>query len=210
MKSLTLLLLFTFSHTIFPVPDSQTLAPVINNEQFDKQWLVDTSHSNIGFTVKHLFTPVRGSFGEYSSEIWFNPDNLAESRVSMEIQVASISTGNERRDNDLRSANFFNAEQWPTITFESSSITHEGGQRYAMTGSLTIKDVTREVTLPFTLLGMSEHYRMEGYDMAGISASTVVSRTDYGVGTGDWVRTNIVADEVTVDIQLELAHKREN
>lgn len=200
------ILAFLFMYLIVIVIGMPVLAQSSETNNVPK-WLVDTSHSNVSFTVNHLYTPVLGTFDSYSSNIFFDPDNLSQSSIEVEIDVSSINTRNERRDNDLRSDNFFEVENHPSIIFKSNSIERVGENDFVAKGTISIKDITKEIELPFKLLGMSDHYRLEGYKMAGITAQISLYRTDFNIGTGDWMRTNIVGNEVNVSIALELATK---
>lgn len=167
-------------------------------------WNIDPAHSNISFEVTHFFTPVSGKFEKYSSEIYFDPGNLPESSIDMEIEVNSINTGNQKRDNHLRSDDFFNAAEYPLITFSSDEIVKTGANTFVAKGSLTIKDVTKKIELPFTLLGMKDHPMREGVQVAGIKIDHRVDRTEYKVGVDDWASTAVIGDKVDISIALEL------
>lgn len=167
-------------------------------------WTIDKAHSAINFEVTHFFTPVNGQFNDYEATVNFDPENLDESMLDVKIMVNSIDTKNDRRDGHLRTDDFFNAEKWPYITFKSSSIESTGDNEFVANGTLTIKDVSREISLPFTLLGVRDNPMQENTLVAGITASTVIDRTDYTVGTGDWASDAVIGDEVTVDLNLEL------
>lgn len=169
------------------------------------KWDVDKAHSKISFEVTHFFTPVTGQFTDYSSNIYFDPNNLGESSVDVEIKVASIDTDNEKRDGHLQSDDFFHAEQYPAITFKSDKIVKKSGQNeFAAVGTLTIKDVTQEIELPFTLLGIRNHPMRENTQLAGIKFTHSINRNDYNVGTGDWVATAVVGGQVDITGTLEL------
>ncbi|NBC05063.1 MAG: polyisoprenoid-binding protein, partial [Bacteroidetes bacterium] len=157
-----------------------------------------------------FFTPVDGSFEEYSSEINFDPSDLENSNIDVTIPVSSINTKNERRDNHLKSEDFFNASEWPNIQFESNEIEQTGDNQFVAHGELTIRDVTREFELPFELLGVMDHPMQEGKKVAGITASAQLNRTDYGVGVGDWAATAVVGDEVNIQLNLELTAPRDD
>lgn len=167
-------------------------------------WTIDKAHSAVNFEVTHFFTPVNGQFHDYEATVNFDPANLEESMIEVKIMVNSIDTENERRDGHLKTADFFNAEKWPHITFKSSSIEKTGDNEFVANGTLTIKDVSKEVELPFTLLGMKDNPMKEGAIVAGINSSMTLDRTDYTVGTGDWASDAVIGDEVTVDLNLEL------
>ena len=168
------------------------------------QWSIDKSHSSINFEVRHFFAEVPGSFEDYTAEVFFSPDNLDESSISVTIPVASINTKNDRRDGHLQSADFFNAEEFPTITFESNRIEATGENQFTAFGTLTIKDVSKNFELPFTLLGVQENPFREGTLVAGIQSEFQLLRNDFGVGTGDWVSDSVVGNEVNITLNLEL------
>jgi polyisoprenoid-binding protein YceI len=129
--------------------------------------------------------------------------------IDVKIMVNSIDTKNERRDGHLRTPDFFNAEKWPHITFKSTDIEKTGDNKFVANGTLTIKDVSKEIALPFTLLGIKDNPMKENTMVAGITASTKIDRTDYTVGTGDWASDAVIGDEVTIDLNLELNTKKE-
>ena len=168
------------------------------------EWEIDRSHSAINFTINHFFTPVDGSFDDYSADIVFDPENLDASRVNVTIPVESVNTRNDRRDNHLLSEDFFNAEQWPEIQFASNTIEQTGDNQFVAKGEMTIRDVTREFELPFELLGVMDHPMQENTRVAGIAANAELMRTDYGVGVGDWAATAVVGDRVNITLNLEL------
>lgn len=171
-------------------------------------WNVDRSHTEITFSVKHFFTPVSGTFNDYDVEFWFDQEDPTNSSVKVTIQVASIDTRNERRDNHLRSADFFDAENHPEMTFQSTSVRMLGENEMVATGDLTIKGITREVELPISLLGVKE-LPPEMQDMMGIThvagfdAETRLDRREFEVGVANWAQTVIVGGEVDVKIHVE-------
>ena len=180
-----------------------TPAPILNATE----WVIDASHSKVGFEIRHFFTPVNGSFDAYEAAVYFSPDDLENSSINVTIDVKSINTANERRDGHLLSEDFFNAEEWGTITFSSNEIKSAGGNEFVAVGELTIRDVTKQIELPFTLLGVMDHPFQAGKKVAGITSDLTINRNDYGVGTGDWAATAVVGDEVKVDLNLELNTK---
>lgn len=170
-------------------------------------WTIDKAHSNVNFEVTHFFTPVDGQFHDYNANINFDPNNLEESSVSVEIMVNSIDTDNQKRDGHLQSDDFFNAEKYPKMTFESSSISKTGENEFVAKGKLKIKDTTKDIELPFTLLGIQNHPMQENTQLAGIKSNFTIDRTEYGVGVGDWAATTVVGDEVDVTLTMELNSK---
>jgi polyisoprenoid-binding protein YceI len=175
-------------------------------------WDIDKSHSAVTFTVRHFFTPVSGTFGDYDIELLFDPENLDESRINVTIAVNSVDTRNERRDQDLQSANFFEAETYPTITFTSSHIEAAGENEFVAHGELTIRDVTTDIALPFTLLGVmdmsaAQTERTGRKARAGFAAETSLDRHDYGVGSGNWAENTVVGANVDVSVTIEASRK---
>ncbi len=191
---LAVLLFVISAFTTVPVDEKLNATP----------WKIDEAHSNLNFEITHFFTPVNGKFHEYTSEIYFSPDNLEESSINVEVMVNSVDTNNEKRDGHLQSDDFFNAEKYPKMTFTSSKITSEGDNKFIAHGKLTIKDVTKDVQLPFTLLGVQDHPMQENTKVAGIKGNLTIDRTTYDVGVGDWAATAVVGDEVNITFALEL------
>jgi len=183
------------------------LANATNPENDDirtAEWEIDRSHSAINFTVRHFFTPVDGTFGDYDATVFFNPEDLDGSSIDITIPVNSVNTRNDRRDGHLQSEDFFNAEEWPSISFTSHSIESRGDNQYVAIGEMTIRDVTRDFELPFTLQGVMDHPMRDNTRVAGITASAELLRTDFGVGVGDWAATAVVGDKVNIQLNLEL------
>lgn len=161
-------------------------------------WTVDPVHSHVGFSVRHLLTPVPGSFGDFTGTIVYDEANPVASSVEFTVQTASIDTKNERRDNHLRSADFFDAENHPTLTFESKKVAPLGGNSLAVTGDLTIRGVTREVTVPVEVLGVMG-------DKAGFQTELTIDRKEYGVV---WNRAldqggTVLGDDVKILLTIE-------
>src|SRR5918994_802613 len=152
--------------------------------------------SAIRFTAYQEGAPVEGSFGSFTAEIVFDPDDLAASRVAVRIDAASITTGHKDRDTALRSASFLDVKSWPSATFEGDRLVHEGGDRYEAQGRLTIRDVTRDVVLPFRLT----IEQAAGRQVARATGELTISRLDYGVGQGEWASTKTVGDDVIIHI----------
>jgi len=162
---------------------------------------LDPSHTRVGFSVRHFFTPVRGEFKNVKGTIALDQANLKESKVEVEIETASINTNNEKRDNHLRSADFFDAEKNPKITFVSKSIDVKDNKG-TMTGDLTMHGITKPVTLAVEVGGIG---KMGQGTIAGFTASGKVDRKDYGL---TWNRTldqggTMLGDDVTLEITVE-------
>jgi polyisoprenoid-binding protein YceI len=161
------------------------------------RWTVEHG-SAIRFVATQQGAPVEGGFQTFTAEIAFDPEDLAASRVAVAIDVASIATGHKDRDATLRSAAFFDVETWPRATFVSDELRSLGGDRYQARGRLAIRDVTREVVLPFELTiadgGGARHARA--------TAELTISRLDFGVGQGEWAATKTVGGDVVVRIEI--------
>ncbi|PHN06861.1 polyisoprenoid-binding protein [Flavilitoribacter nigricans DSM 23189 = NBRC 102662] len=166
-------------------------------------WQVDKGHSSVAFSVRHFFASVIGTFDEFDGTVTFDPEDLEGSSIDFSIKVASVNTKNERRDNHLQSADFFNAEEWPEMTFKSSNITKSGDQ-YLAKGEMTIRDVTKEVEIPIQFLGQMEHPRRAGSYIGGFATEFTIDRNEYGVGTGNYAATATIGGEVKVTINLEV------
>jgi polyisoprenoid-binding protein YceI len=172
-------------------------------------WNVDAAHTEVNFKVRHFFTPVTGSFTDYEVELMFDTEDPTKSSVNAVIAVASVSTGNEGRDNHLRTDDWFGADTYDQITFESTSVKKTGMNEYVAVGNLTIKETTKQVELPFTLLGVKpipEQMReMLGgvAQVASFQASLNIDRNAFGVGTGMWAETAVVGSEVEIELLVE-------
>src|SRR5579859_1369505 len=173
------------------------------------RWQFDPFHTQVEFATKHLgMMTVRGHFAEISATGTIDPDKPEASSVEVTMQSASIRTHNENRDNDLRGSNFLEIDKYPTITFKSTRIEPAGSDTYTMTGDLTIKGITKPVTLKVTRYGEINDARM-GHRMA-YSAEGEINRKDFGLTMnmlvdGRW----IVGDEVKIAIELELVEQKQ-
>lgn len=141
-------------------------------------WTIDPAHTDIDFSVRHLaIAKVKGGFGEFAGTIVV-PENIEDTKVEVTIQVASISTQQPQRDGHLRTSDFFDADNFPTITFVSTSLTFDGSD-FTLTGDLTLRGVTKSISLKGEFGGVTlDAY---GNTKAGFEASTTINRKDYGV-----------------------------
>ncbi len=171
-------------------------------EAIAPKWNIDSDHTSISFEVNHFFTPVAGSFKEFSGKLNFDPDNLEGSSANFIVQVASVETDNEKRNNHLQSADFFNAKKFPEMKFSSTSFTRTD-KGYLLNGQLTIRDVTKDISIPVEILGLGEHPVKKGKMITAMRTEFILNRNDYGVGTGSWAATAVVGDEVKVKVLLE-------
>lgn len=172
-------------------------------------YAIDYSHSHVGFAVKHFgISTVRGEFKDYSGDVMIDEADLANSSVSIEIEVASIDTENEKRDGHLKSADFFDAENHPKMTFESTKIEKTGEGEFLVTGDLTIRGTTREIQLPVTFGGP---LTAMGTVRIGVEGGTTIDRQDYGLAWSKLLETGglVVANDVDINISLEASRPAE-
>jgi len=169
-------------------------------------YTIDPAHSEVAFKVRHILTKVPGRFNEFEGEIDFDKDDIEKSSVNVTIQAASIYTNQERRDNHLRSDDFFAAEEHPTLTFKSTKIRKGKDGKFEIDGDLTIRGVTKQVTLDAEFLGQATMGReSQVKNVAGFEASTNINRKDFGVS---WNRTLdqgglLVSEEVEIILNVE-------
>lgn len=140
---------------------------------------IDSVHSDVSFKIRHLVSRVKGGFKEFSGKIDLDRSDLTKAKVSFAIAAASIDTGNTRRDDHLRSSDFFEVEAHPRITFESTSVRKAAENLYDVTGKFTMHGVTKEITIPVEVLGFTSHPRFG--DRAGFTTSFTLDREDYGI-----------------------------
>jgi len=165
-------------------------------------YVFDKAHSTMGFQVRHLFSKVPGKFNDFQGKIQFDEAKLENSSVEVKIKTASIDTGVEMRDKDLRSANFFDVEKFPEMTFTSKSVKRTGDTTGEVTGDLTMHGVTKEVVLKVELLGKGAG--PQGKTVSGWEAKTNLKRSDFGLTWNKMIEgTQMVGDDVEVDLRVE-------
>jgi len=172
-------------------------------------WVIDKNHSEAGFQVRHMMSKVRGHFNDYAGTIVVDPAKPEAASVEFTIKAASIDTANEGRDKDLRSANFFETEKYPDISFKSTKVKAAGKDRYDVTGLLTMHGVSKEVTLPVQILGYGKD--PWGNEKAGFSTDVTLNRKDYGIVWNKALDNGsvLLGDDVWVSINLEASKKKE-
>ena len=172
-----------------------------------KKWTIDPTHSEVGFKVKHMmFTNVKGLFNDYSADIDFN-DDLKEANLQFEAKINSIFTNNADRDNHLKSADFFDAEQFPTLTFKSTNIQGNGSE-YEITGDLTIKGITKPVTLNAEFSGlMTDPW---GNTKVGLNLDGKINRKDFGLTYNAALETGgvLVGEDVKLNAEIQLVEQK--
>jgi polyisoprenoid-binding protein YceI len=163
----------------------------------------DKAHTSVGFSVRHMMSQVRGSFGDFSMTIVKDDANPAGSSVDFKIQAASVTTANEMRDKHLRSEDFFFVEKFPEITFKSTKIEKVSDTEYRATGEFTMRGVTKVLTLPVTYLG--EMKGMDGKSLIGFSVTTKLDRKEFGFNWNKALDNGglLLSDEVTIEINIE-------
>ena len=162
-------------------------------------YVIDPTHTQVEFTYSHFgFSNITGRFDTVESEFHFDPARPTDARVKVTIPVASLSTGVEKLDQHLLGADFFDAQAFPTATFESTGVTAAGEGKLAVAGDLTIHGVTRPVVLDVTINKLGEH-PMRKVPAAGFDARVEIKRSEFGIGN----YAPAVSDEVTLEITVE-------
>lgn len=162
-------------------------------------WTIDNQHSNIGFTVRHLVTRVSGSFNLFSGTILFDDKKPEASKVSVTINLDSIFTANQQRDDHLRSADFFDTKKHPSATFESTRVVSVGRGNFKIEGNLSLHGQTRPVSLDVEYLGTMKD--LNGNNRGGFTARTKLNRKDFGL---TWNKIT-EAGNVVLGEEVELA-----
>lgn len=173
-------------------------------------WTIDTAHTTVGFKARHMgLAKVRGKFDRFEGEIEGEPGRIEAARGRFEVDLASVDTGNDDRDAHLRSADFFDVEKHPKMTFVSKSIRGTGEGAYKVVGDLTIKGITKEVVLDYEHGG--EGVDPYGNRKIGGTLTGTIKRSDWGLTwnvaleTGGW----LVSDGITIEIDLQVAESKE-
>lgn len=173
------------------------------------KWSVDPVHSNVRFTVPHLvISEVEGSFKKFDGSFTASKADFTDAAINFSIDVNSIDTDNDARDKHLKADDFFNAEQFPTATFKSTSFRKVSGNKYKLTGNLTIRNVTKPVTFDVVYGGTAK----DGYGntKAGFKATTVINRFDYGLKWNALTEAGgaTVGQDITLDLKLQFAQAK--
>ncbi|MCL6597876.1 MAG: YceI family protein [Alicyclobacillus macrosporangiidus] len=169
-----------------------------------RKWDVDVAHSSIDFSVRHMMvSKVKGTFHQFSAEITADPEDLTTANIRFEIDVNSIDTRNEDRDKHLRSADFFDVEKYPKITFQSTRIIKKSDGEYEVTGDLTIRGTTRPETFLVTYEGQGKD--PWGNLKVGFSGHGSINREEYGLKYNAALETGgvLIGNEVQVSIEIE-------
>ncbi|MDW7615262.1 YceI family protein [Peribacillus sp. SIMBA_075] len=170
------------------------------------KWTVDPTHSSIEFSVKHMMiAKVKGSFSKFEAIISANPSDLTTADIEFTVDVASIDTRNADRDNHLRSADFFDVEKNPTLSFKSTKIVNTDDDEYDVTGNVTLNGITQEETFAITFEGQGKD--PWGNEKAGFSGKGKIKRSDYGLTYNAALETGgvLIGDQITLTIEIEAA-----
>src|SRR5512135_2757976 len=178
--------------------------------QFKMTWIIDSAHTEVNFSVRHMMiSNVRGQFKTFSGTIDFDETNPANTTVAVQIDVASLSTGDEKRDAHLKSPDFFDTEKYPHLTFHSTRIDVKDKTHAVLYGDLTIRDMPHEIALDVEFNGLAKS--PWGTTSAGFTAKAQIKRKQWGLNwnvaleTGGW----LVGDDINITIELEIVKQPE-
>jgi polyisoprenoid-binding protein YceI len=183
------------------------MSTTISNAVSTRTYAVDKAHSEAAFEVRHLLSRVRGRFADFDGTIEFDPDVPGAGSVEVTIQAASINTTEPARDAHLRSADFFSVDEYPVLTFVSRQVIPRSPAEFDVVGDLTIRGVTRPVTLSATYLGAAKD--PWGHDKIAFEAETRLNRKDFGLHWNAALETGgfLVGDEVRVQLSIQAIAK---
>jgi polyisoprenoid-binding protein YceI len=170
---------------------------------------IDTAHSEVGFTARHMvFAKVRGQFKSWNAKLNYDALNPANSSVVVDIDTASIDTREEKRDAHLRSADFFDAEKFPRMVFKSKRVEAAGKGNYRLVGDLTIRNVSREVALDVEQTGAGKD--PWGNDRLGFTASTAISRSEWGLKWNQALEAGgvLVSDKIEIGVEVQVVQAK--
>jgi polyisoprenoid-binding protein YceI len=168
-----------------------------------RTYQIDKAHSEATFQVRHLLSRVRGRFSDFAGTILFDEATPARSAVEFTVQTSSIDTAEPDRDKHLRSGDFFDVENFPTLTFMSESVTPHGGGHFDVAGTLTIRGTSKAITIPITYLGTARD--PWGRERAAFEAEVTLNRKDFGLNWNAALETSgfLVGDDVRVSLSIQ-------
>jgi polyisoprenoid-binding protein YceI len=183
---------------------------VASASAFASDWEVDSGHSHVGFAVRHMMvSTLHGTFDKYSGLVALDDGDITKSKAHFEIDASSIDTSNAKRDEHLKSPDFFDVAHFPKITFDASKVEKRGADGLSLTGNLTIKNVTKPVV--FAVTGVTGEVKDPwGGIRRGASAQAKISRKDFGLTWNKSLDTGgvVVGDDVTLELEVELTKKK--
>lgn len=168
-------------------------------------YAIDPTHSSVGFSIRHFVSKVPGKFTKFSGTITVDRENLEKSSATARIEIASVDTSDADRDKHLRSADFFDAEKHPAMTFASTGWKKTGADTFDVTGDLTIKGIKQPVVLKVSLLGFAPG--MGGAQLSGWEATTTIKKAEFDL-KGPAMLSAVLGDEVTITIAVESVLKK--
>ncbi|MFH1157581.1 MAG: YceI family protein [Pseudomonadota bacterium] len=192
-RMLSVLLIPMLTQTTFA---ADALAP--------KEWQVVRRESAIAFRARQAGAEFKGSFGLFAPRISFSPDNLAASKAVVDITLSSVDTRSADRDENLKGKDWFDVARFPSARFETTAFRKTGEKTYEADARLTIRDVALPVTLPFKLDIVKDS---SGKETATMDGSVTLDRSKFNIGSGSWVDTGIIANEVPVDVHIVAVHR---
>lgn len=164
-----------------------------------QHWTLSASHSTVTFTGQQMGKSFQGSFTRFSTEIYFDPEKLDESSIKADFDLSGLSTGDKDRDKTVSTPDWFDLARFPTARFEARGFKHLEKNQYEAVGTLTIKDVSVPIVLPFTLdIDKSDPTNHK----ATVKSHIMLDRSKFGLGVGQWADTSVIANEVAVNIDL--------
>lgn len=175
------------------------------------KWIVDGAHTSVAFTVKHMmFSKVKGSFSDVEGTLTGSPEHLPEANIAFSIDVASINTNNEDRDNHLRSDDFFSVDEFPKMTFTSTSITQKDDDEYEITGDMTIKGVTKPATFKAEYEGTGKN--PWGVDVIAYEVQGKIKREDFGLTWNQVLEAGgvLVGSDINISLDVQLNPAQES
>jgi polyisoprenoid-binding protein YceI len=174
---------------------------LIAASSFAQGWTIDKAHSQLNWGIQHMsISEIDGSFGILTGKIASSKDDLSDAVIDLTADVNTISTGNDQRNNHLKSPDFFDAAKYGTITFHSTSFTNVGGKKYKATGDLTLHGITKSVTLDVVFNGTTVNPQSKK-TVGGFKVTGIVKRSDFGIATG--FPTAMLSDEVALNANTE-------
>jgi polyisoprenoid-binding protein YceI len=170
---------------------------------FSQTWVTDPNHSRLGFTITHLMiSHVTGNFKQFEIKAVTTKADYSDAKIDVTAQIASINTDVDQRDTHLKSADFFDAQKYPTLVFKSTSLKNVSGNEYLLTGNLTMHGITKSVELNVTFEGKVKNPQNKK-DIAVFTIKGLIKRSDFGIGTK--FPAAMVGDEVTINASAELS-----
>ncbi|AZL05828.1 YceI family protein [Brevibacterium aurantiacum] len=176
-----------------------------SDEQLTGTWVIDPAHTRLGFSSRHaMVSRIRGAFNTVEGKVVVDAEDLSKTEVTITIDVDSVDTRTPDRDAHLRSADFFDVENYPTITFKSTGVDEVEEGSYIVNGDLTIRDITRPVSVPLELLGID--HDQTGALRAGFEGKRRIDRKDWGVTWNTTLDSGglLVSDTITLEFELSL------